>query len=100
MTNTKKKAFKLPHQLVILFGIAVLATLATYIVPAGVYDQIEGEGRKAIDAASFHYIDQTPVSPWTALLALPGAVCKERRHHRDDYDHPRCDWDYQRDQVL
>lgn len=76
MTNTKKKAFKLPHQLVILFGIAVLATLATYIVPAGVYDQIEVEGRKAIDAASFHYIDQTPVSPWTALLALPGGFVK------------------------
>lgn len=76
MAKKGKKAFKLPHQLVILFGIAVIATLATYIVPAGVYDQIEIDGRKAIDAASFHYIDQTPVSPWTALLALPGGFVK------------------------
>ena len=29
-----------------------------------------------IDAASFHYIDQTPVGPWTALLALPGGFVK------------------------
>lgn len=45
-------------------------------MPAGVYDQIEVDGRKAIDAASFHYIDQPPVSPWTALLALPGGFVK------------------------
>ena len=76
MGKKEQKAFKLPHQLVILFAIAALATLATYIVPAGVYEQIEIEGRKAIDAASFHYIDQTPVSPWTALLALPGGFVK------------------------
>ena len=75
-TEAKKKGLKLPHQLVILFIIAALATLATYIVPAGVYDSIEMDGRKVIDAASFHYIDQTPVGPWTALLALPGGFVK------------------------
>lgn len=75
-TEEKKKGLKLPHQLVILFIIAALATLATYIVPAGVYDSIEMDGRKVIDAASFHYIDQTPVGPWTALLALPGGFVK------------------------
>ena len=76
MAKKEKKAFKLPHQLVILFLIAVLATLATYVVPAGLYDQVEVGGRKVIDATSFHYIDQTPVSPWKALLALPGGFVK------------------------
>lgn len=50
--------------------------VATYIVPAGVYEQIEINGRKAIDASSFHYVDQVPVSPWTALLALTGGFVK------------------------
>ena len=31
MGKKEQKAFKLPHQLVILFAIAALATLATYI---------------------------------------------------------------------
>ena len=73
----KKKAFKMPHQRIIMLMIAALATLATYIIPAGAYDMIEINGRKAIDASSFHYIDQTPVNPWQAILALPGGFSKQ-----------------------
>lgn len=77
MSKSKKKTFHVPHQLIIMLAIAVVATLATYIVPAGAYETIEINGRKAIDAASFHYIDQTPVSPWKAFLALPGGFSKQ-----------------------
>ena len=77
MSKLEKKTFHVPHQLIIMFAIAALATLATYIVPAGTYDQVVINGRKAIDAASFHYIDQTPVSPWNAFLALPGGFSKQ-----------------------
>lgn len=77
MANKEKKPFRVPHQLIIMLVIAAIATLATYIVPAGVYDTVEINGRKAIDAASFHYIDQTPVSLWTAFLALPGGFTKQ-----------------------
>lgn len=73
----KKKTFKMPHQLIIMLAIAALATIATYIIPAGAYDMIEINGRKAIDASSFHYIDQTPVNPWQAILALPGGFSKQ-----------------------
>lgn len=77
MEQTKKKAFRVPHQLIIMITIAAIATLATYIVPAGAYEQIEINGRKAIDAASFHYIEQTPVGLWDAFLALPGGFSKQ-----------------------
>lgn len=77
MGKSEKKGFHVPHQLIIMLAIAVIATLATYIVPAGTYETIEINGRKAIDAASFHYIDQTPVSPWNAFLALPGGFSKQ-----------------------
>ncbi len=70
MKNEKKK-FNVPHQLVIILAIAALAMIATYLIPAGTYESIEINGRKAIDANSFQYIEQTPVSPWEALLALP-----------------------------
>lgn len=77
MKKTEKRAFRVPHQLIIMLAIAAIATLATYVIPAGAYEQIEINGRKAIDAASFHYIDQTPVSPWQAFLALPGGFSKQ-----------------------
>lgn len=77
MEQTKKKTFRVPHQLIIMITIAAIATLATYIVPAGAYEQIEINGRKAIDAASFHYIEQTPVGLWDAFLALPGGFSKQ-----------------------
>ncbi len=77
MGSSEKKTFHVPHQLIIMLAIAALATVATYVVPAGTYDQIEINGRKAIDANSFHYIEQTPVSPWNAFLALPGGFSKQ-----------------------
>lgn len=77
MKKTEKRTFRVPHQLIIMLAIAAIATLATYVIPAGAYEQIEINGRKAIDAASFHYIDQTPVSPWQAFLALPGGFSKQ-----------------------
>ena len=51
--------------------------LLPQVSPAGAYDMIEINGRKAIDASSFHYIDQTPVNPWQAILALPGGFSKQ-----------------------
>lgn len=63
-----KKKFKMPHLLWIMFGIILVASLATYIIPAGQY-ATNAEGQ--IDATSFSYLDhQTPVSPWGALLLV------------------------------
>ena len=77
MSSPEKKPFHVPHQLVILFAIAVLATIATYVVPAGTYNTVTVNGRKIIDATTFHYIAQTPVNPWQAFLALPGGFTKQ-----------------------
>ena len=63
--------------MIILIAIAAIATLATYIVPAGTYDMIEVAGRKAVDPTSFHYIEQTPVGIWDAILTLPGGFSKQ-----------------------
>ena len=77
MSAFHKKTFRVPHQLIIMIAIAAIATLATYIVPAGTYDMIEVAGRKAVDPTSFHYIEQTPVGIWDAILALPGGFSKQ-----------------------
>lgn len=68
----EKKPFKMPHLLWIMFGIILLACLATYIIPAGQFDTNEaGE----IIGTQFHYLGyQTPVSPWDALMSMKNGL--------------------------
>lgn len=62
------KKFKMPHALVIMVIIILLATVLTWIVPAGKFVRVENtEGVKVVDPTSFTYIDATPVS----LLKVP-----------------------------
>ena len=44
----QKKQFTMPHVFVILFVLLVVATIATYIVPAGTYDFMEVNGKNVI----------------------------------------------------
>ena len=64
-----KKAFKMPHTLVIIFVIILAAVLLTWIIPAGSYDRVEDTvtGKMLIDPASFHYVDRTPVNPLSIM---------------------------------
>ena len=72
-TELKKKKFEMPHVYVILGTLLVIVTILTYIIPAGTYDFIEVNGKNVIDVNTFHYIDQTPVSPWGMIMAIPQA---------------------------
>lgn len=62
----KKKKFQLPHLFWIMLGILLLASLATYVVPAGNF-AIDEDGTVIGD--QFEFIGhQTPVSPWKMLM--------------------------------
>lgn len=73
LNNEKKKKFrlKMPHTFVLLFCIAVVAGLLTYVIPAGTYDRIEFEGREIVDASTYHAVDAAPASLFTVLKAFP-----------------------------
>lgn len=64
-----KKSFQMPHTLVIIFSIVLVAVLLTWIIPAGSYDRIEDvvTGKKLIDPTSFHFVDSTPVNPLSIM---------------------------------
>ena len=51
---------------VIIAVLIVLATIATWLVPAGVYDRMldKATGRSVVVAGSFHLVDQAPVGFW------------------------------------
>ncbi|MDT8894700.1 YfcC family protein [Halomonas sp. I1] len=73
--KSHKSSFQIPHIYVILFIFIALASVATYFVPAGSYERIPGpDGRTTIDAASFQFVESTPVSPVDFMLAIPNGL--------------------------
>ncbi|MCG6955717.1 MAG: YfcC family protein [Gemmatimonadetes bacterium] len=62
-----------PHPLVLLSGCILLAAAASYVLPAGEYDRRQDEvtGRQVVVAGTYHAVDQTPVTPFRAVVDLP-----------------------------
>lgn len=70
----EKKKFQVPHTYVIIVVLIVLATLLTWIVPAGEFERIKDEasGQMVIIADSFQYIENAPLS----FLKIPLQIVK------------------------
>jgi len=76
MKKNGQPKFKMPHAYVLIVGLIIIAAVLTYILPAGVYDKIEVDGRKVVDPHSYHYVEQSPVGPWGVLTAIPQGLHK------------------------
>ena len=64
----QKKKFQMPHLLWLMILFILLASLMTYVIPAGSFDTDENG---LIIGGSFHYLqEQTPVDPLSAILLL------------------------------
>lgn len=62
----------MPHIYVILFGLSVVAAIATYIVPANQFDRVDGPGgREVIDPESYSSVPAAPASPLEFITAVP-----------------------------
>jgi uncharacterized ion transporter superfamily protein YfcC len=70
---SKPRRFRVPHTLVLLFGMIVVALLLTYILPAGTFERVENEhGRMQVVAGSFQQTpDHPPPSPIAVFTAVP-----------------------------
>jgi uncharacterized ion transporter superfamily protein YfcC len=64
---------RFPHPLTLLTGCILTAALCSYIVPAGQYDRREdpATGRQVVVSGTFHRVEQRPVGPFEALVAIP-----------------------------
>lgn len=70
--KVKTKKFQMPHIYVILFILAATAAVASYIVPAGEFERVEGpNGRVMIDPSTYTKIEQTPVSIVDFITVFP-----------------------------
>ena len=65
---------RVPHTYVLLFSLTIIAALATWVIPAGRYDQKVEHGRSLVDPASFHRVDADPADIFDVILAFPKAL--------------------------
>jgi len=68
-----KSRFKVPHTLVLLFGMVGLAQILTYLLPAGAFERVENAaGRLQVVPGSFHLTPEVEaLSPLAILTAVP-----------------------------
>ena len=67
-----RRSWKVPHTLVLLFGMIVAALILTYVLPPGKFERIEHDGRPMVVAGSYHRVEgHAKLSPWTVFLAIP-----------------------------
>ena len=69
----KMKGFKAPDALVLIVILMVVAAIMSYVLPAGEYNRVENAatGRMVVDPASYHAVENSPVSIWGILKAIP-----------------------------
>jgi len=62
---------RIPHAITMLFGIIILVTILTYIIPAGNYERVIVDGRSIVVPNSYKTIDATPVGLLAMFTAMP-----------------------------
>lgn len=69
----KRKKFKVPNAYTLIVMFIIVSALATFIVPAGVYDTYldEATGKQLVDSSSYHSVERTPVGVVGFLLSIP-----------------------------
>ncbi|AVP56143.1 YfcC family protein [Clostridium tetani] len=68
----------MPHSYVIIFMILILASLMTYVIPAGEYGRYKNElGKMVVDGSVFNFIKQSPVPIWDIPLHIVKSLNKQ-----------------------
>ncbi len=62
---------RIPHAITMLFGIIVLVTVLSYILPAGSYDRVLMNGRNVVVPNSYKTIAATPIGFFDMFKAIP-----------------------------
>lgn len=71
-TKKKRKKLKVPHIFVILFLMIALASLVSYIIPAGQFERVANDsGAEVIQPGTFEYIEASPVTFFEFMFAIP-----------------------------
>ena len=61
----------IPHPVVLLFGIFVLMTLLSYLLPSGLYETELVDGRSRVVAGSYHEVEKPSLNFVQVFTAIP-----------------------------
>jgi uncharacterized ion transporter superfamily protein YfcC len=67
----RNSRIRVPHTWVLLFGLIVVAAIATWLVPAGMYERVDVSGRALVDPTTYHRVEGEPAGVMDVLLAFP-----------------------------
>jgi uncharacterized ion transporter superfamily protein YfcC len=70
------RKFKVPNTLVLIFVVAMITTVMTWVIPGGEYDYVEKDGREVVVPGSFKYVEREPQGIG-ALLTAPARGINE-----------------------
>jgi uncharacterized ion transporter superfamily protein YfcC len=64
---------RFPHPLVLHVACIAVGAALTYLLPAGQFERVEDpeNGRKVVVAGTYHRVEQAPVDPVEAVVAIP-----------------------------
>jgi len=62
---------RVPHTYALLFGLVILAAIATQWIPAGSYERTEVEGREVVRPGSYQRVEGNPAGVAEVFLAYP-----------------------------
>ena len=64
-SDTSPRGFHVPHTLVLLFGMIVLALLLTYLLPTGAFERVQNDaGREQVVAGSYRHVEAERNQCW------------------------------------
>jgi uncharacterized ion transporter superfamily protein YfcC len=74
--TVSRRRFKVPHTLVLLFGIMILALILTWLLPQGQFDTALTEAGRTVVVPDTYTISEERVTlpPWALLTAIPRAM--------------------------
>ncbi|MCD8053510.1 MAG: TIGR00366 family protein [Lachnospiraceae bacterium] len=74
--TTKKKKITMPHIYVLLFGIIVICTLLTWVLPAGEFDRVVNDaGTTVAVAGTYHTVESSPVGLFEMFQQIYNGMC-------------------------
>ena len=66
------RGLRVPHTLVLLFGMIVLALLLTYVLPTGAFERIHNDaGREQVVPGSYRPVEAERLNPLSVFTAIP-----------------------------
>jgi uncharacterized ion transporter superfamily protein YfcC len=71
------KPFRVPHTLVLMFAMMIVALVLTWILPAGSFDtELNDAGREMVVPGTFETLDEEAptLSPWSLFTVIPRAL--------------------------